>query len=159
MGKSSPFHHQAPPYATIHHHVNPLRTTALPCGTTNPTGIAGARWHQDSRVVDHQGMRPADPDRFSDAYEVLARAKEEAEQIRRDALVTAEGIRRIAIEDARELRLPGAVDEAEVDAGRVELEARVERLERKVKRQRRQIERLEAVLLGLAPGLGRRKKR
>jgi hypothetical protein len=29
----------------------------------------------------------------------------------------------------------------------------LERLERKVKRQRRQIERLEAVLLGIAPGL------
>ena len=100
-------------------------------------------------------MRPVDRDEYSDAYEVLARAKEEAEQIRRDALVTAEGIRRIALEDANELRLSGSA--AAFDAGTTEpasaLEQRVERLERKVKRQRRRIDRLEAVLLGLAPGL------
>jgi hypothetical protein len=117
-------------------------------------------------VVDHLGMRPVDrDDRYSDAYEVLARAKEEAEQIRRDALVTAEGIRRIALEDAKELRLSGSG--ADFEAGTNEpasaLEQRVERLERKVKRQRRRIDRLEAVLLGLAPGLSsgpaRRKKR
>jgi hypothetical protein len=116
-------------------------------------------------VVDHLQMRPADPDRFSDAYEVLARAKEEAEQIRRDALVTAEGIRRIAIEDARELRIPGedegpdGAPTAALQAGRAEMQARIEKLERRVKQQRRQIERLEAVLLGLAPGLRRGKKR
>jgi hypothetical protein len=116
-------------------------------------------------VVDHLGMRPVDRDEYSDAYEVLARAKEEAEQIRRDALVTAEGIRRIALEDAKELRLSGSG--AVSDAGTTEpapaLEQRVERLERKVKGQRRRIDRLEAVLLGLAPGLSsgpaRRKKR
>jgi hypothetical protein len=113
-------------------------------------------------VVDHLGMRPVDrDDRYSDAYEVLARAKEEAEQIRRDALVTAEGIRRIALEEAKELRLPGSGSGATEPAAA--LEQRVERLERKVKRQRRRIDRLEAVLLGLAPGLSsgpaRRKKR
>jgi hypothetical protein len=100
-------------------------------------------------------------ERFPDAYEVLARAKEEAEQIRRDALVTAEGLRRLALEDAREIHLVDvdgvAGDHTTVAASDdfTALRTRLERLERKVKRQRRQIERLEDVLLGLAPGLRR----
>ena len=104
-----------PPLSTTKRHpmppkppVNPLRTTSPPFATTGPTGIGGARWHHRASVVDHLGMRPVDRDEYSDAYEVLACAKEEAEQIRRDALVTAEGIRRIALEDAHELRLSGS---------------------------------------------------
>jgi hypothetical protein len=123
------------------------------------------RWHHGSQVVDHLGMRPVDPDarpsreQFPDAYDVLARAKEEAEQIRREALVTAEGIRRIALEDAKGLRL-GHEQQADEDLRLEALEVQVTRLERKLKKQRRRVERLEDVLLGLAPGLrGRRRTR
>jgi DNA invertase Pin-like site-specific DNA recombinase len=107
-------------------------------------------------------------DAMSEAARLLARAQADADAIRRDALVTAEGIRQIALEDARTLSLPGTTPPTQAGAGEgpslAELLERVERLERKLKRQRRQIERLEAVLLGLAPGLSpgyerRRKKR
>jgi hypothetical protein len=107
-------------------------------------------------------------DAVADASRIIARAREEAEAIRREALVTAEGIRQIALEDARSLDLPGTAPldggdtrAAVVDAMLGELLLRVNRIERKLKRQRRQIERVEAVLLGLAPGLsgGRRRKK
>jgi hypothetical protein len=109
-------------------------------------------------------------DAITEASRLLARARADAEAIRREALVTAEGIRQIALEDARTLNLAGttlpagASGEAETGPSPAEVLERVVRLERKLKRQRRQIERLEAVLLGLAPGLSpvsapRRKKR
>jgi hypothetical protein len=108
-----------------------------------------------------------------EAYRLLARAQADADAIRREALVTAEGIRQIALEDARTVDLTGdapprprsepAAAHNTAAPHAAELLARVERVERKLKRQRRQIERLEAVLLGIAPGLsnrsGRRKKR
>jgi hypothetical protein len=103
-----------------------------------------------------------DQDAIDVAARLLAQARAEAEAIRRDALVTAEGIRQIALEDAGSLDLPGtsaaAPEPAPRDLPPRDLVARLEKLERKVKRQRRQIERLENVLLGIAPGLTRRKK-
>jgi hypothetical protein len=97
-----------------------------------------------------------DQDAIDVAARLLTQARAEAEAIRRDALVTAEGIRQIAVEDARSLDLTGPAPSAEPVPR--DLIARIEKLERKVKRQGRQIERLENVLLGLAPGLRRRKK-
>jgi hypothetical protein len=104
-------------------------------------------------------------DAVADASRIVARAQADAETIRREALVTAEGIRQIALEDARSLDLPGTTpaDGAgaradDVDARLTELLERVARIERKLKRQRRQIERVEAVLLGLAPGLSGRRR-
>jgi hypothetical protein len=47
-----------------------------------------------------------------EAAQLLARAHAEAEVIRRDALVTAEGLRQIAREDARELRGAQVPDQA-----------------------------------------------
>jgi hypothetical protein len=96
----------------------------------------------------------------AEAGRVLAQAHAEAEAIRREALVTADGIRRIALEDARSLNL--GASEATPAPRRApvtlpELLARVERLEKKSRRQRDRIERLENVLLGLAPGLSRRR--
>jgi hypothetical protein len=107
--------------------------------------------------TDRHTDRPADhSDEAAEAYRLLARAQADADAIRRDALVTAEGIRQIALEQANELA--GApVIVPSVPAELAELTARVERLERKIKRQTRRIERLENVLLGVAPGL--RKKR
>jgi hypothetical protein len=104
----------------------------------------------------HTGQSANRDDPTAEAYRLLARAQAEADAIRRDALVTAEGIRQIALEEASELA--GApVIVPSVPAELAQLTARVERLERKIKRQGRRIERLENVLLGLAPGL--RKKR
>ena len=100
-------------------------------------------------------MASTDQDAIDVAARLLTQARAEAEAIRRDALVTAEGIRQIAVEDARSLDLTGAAPSEPVPR---DLLARIEKLERKVKRQGRQIERLENVLLGLAPGLTRRKK-
>jgi hypothetical protein len=102
----------------------------------------------------------------AEAGRILAQAHAEAEAIRREALVTADGIRRIALEDARSLNL-GVSDAAPApkpaSVTLPELLARVERLEKKSRRQRDRIERLENVLLGLAPGLsgrrGQRKKK
>jgi hypothetical protein len=107
----------------------------------------------DAEVQDPDDRRRR---RADDAGDVLARARADAEQIRRDALVTAEGIRQIAREDARLLGAAGA-DTARAEAELAALRAHVERLERRLRRQRKRIERLEDVLLGLAPGL--RKKR
>ena len=103
-------------------------------------------------------MASTDQDAIDVAARLLAQARAEAEAIRREALVTAEGIRQIAVEDARSLDLTGAAAIPTSDPVPRDLIARIEKLERKVKRQGRQIERLEAVLLGLAPGLRRRKK-
>ncbi len=100
-------------------------------------------------------MASTDQDAIDVAARLLTEARAEAETIRRDALVTAEGIRQIAVEDARTLDLTGAATPDRVPR---DLIARIEKLERKVKRQGRQIERLENVLLGVAPGLRRRKK-
>jgi hypothetical protein len=96
-----------------------------------------------------------DQDAIDVAARLLTQARAEAEAIRRDALVTAEGIRQIAVEDARSLDLTSAAPSS--DRVPRDLVARIEKLERKIKRQGRQIERLENVLLGLAPGLRRRK--
>jgi hypothetical protein len=102
----------------------------------------------------------------AEAGRVLAQAHAEAEAIRREALVTADGIRRIALEDARSLNL-GATEASSAPkpgpATLHELVARIDRLEKKSRRQRERIDRLENVLLGLAPGLsdrrGKRKKK
>jgi hypothetical protein len=122
-----------------------------------------ARFTSVGRLVDDQTMaeRGEPPMRrtdelFGEASGRLERARADAEQIRRDALVTAEGIRQIAREDAKAISGGAGVPEdaaSEIAA----LRARVRRLERKLKRQGRRVERLEDVLLGLAPGL--RKKR
>ena len=163
-GKSSPFHHQAPPYDTIHpstHFAPPLPHSRplAPRASGRTPGITRPPWSIIWGCGPSIATSTPTPTRSS------PRAKEEAEQIRRDALVTAEGIRRIALEDATSsgcpARPPNSTPALTEPASA--LEQHVERLERKVKRQRRRIDRLEAVLLGLAPGLSsgpaRRKKR
>jgi hypothetical protein len=122
------------------------------------TGTRAAASRIICRVqTDRHTDRPADrDDQTAEAYRLLARAQADADAIRRDALVTAEGIRQIAMEEANELA--GApVIVPSVPAELAQLTARIERLARKIKRQGRRMERLENVLLGMAPGL--RKKR
>ncbi len=117
-----------------------------------------------AKFGDDLGVASTDQDAIDVAARLLAQARAEAEAIRREALVTAEGIRQIAVEDARSLDLTGSAALTSDPVPR-DLLARLEKMERKVKRhgrkvkrQGRQIERLENVLLGLAPGLTRRKK-
>ena len=98
-------------------------------------------------------------DTATEAARILAQAHAEAEAIRREALVTADGIRRIALEDARSLDLSAVAPAVARQPSGAELVARLERLERRQRKLSRRIERLEDVLLGLAPGLSRRKKR
>src|ERR1700676_1911076 len=59
VGISSPFHHQAPPYDTIHHSVNPLLPVLQERERGAPTrGGAVSMWFGRSRVQD----RAADSD-------------------------------------------------------------------------------------------------
>ena len=90
------------------------------------------------RSRDPLGARPASRPSIiaqarADADELRRQAMHEAETIRRDALTTAEGIRQIAQEDARELR-NRAADVAVDDTHRAELIAglleRIAKLER-----------------------------
>src|SRR5262245_11240158 len=123
-----------------------------------------SHWHRAAGAVETDAMDTSERERATaEAGRVLAQAHAEAEAIRREALVTADGIRRIALEDARSLNLGGSEPAPQPKAATVtlpELLARVKRLEKKTRRQRDRIERLENVLLGLAPGLsGRRDKR
>src|SRR5271154_4990265 len=56
VGISSPFHHQAPPYDTIHHSVNPLLPVPHEREPGAPTrGGAVSMWFGRSRVQDRAG--------------------------------------------------------------------------------------------------------
>ena len=95
-----------------------------------------------SELLDTLGVEPG-PDPVHTASRLLAiydeivdAARAEADAIRREARVTADGIVQIAREETKD----------------VALETRVEQLERRVSKQKKKIERLENVLLGLAPG-------
>jgi hypothetical protein len=100
-----------------------------------------------NELLDTLGVAPG-PDPVGTASRLLAiydeiveAARAEADAIRQEARVTADGIVQIAREDTKD----------------VGLELRVEQLERRVSKQKKKIERLENVLLGLAPGIPARR--